>query len=75
MSASLNEPLRPELIARMLDDINQLAALSLTIDGFSRYREYRNWLVADGDGAEQIATVLTLYVLDLCECPPLAQMH
>lgn len=57
------------------DDVNHLAALSLTTKAFCSYRDYREWLIASGGPTEQIVPLLALYVWDVCECPRRKAKH
>jgi hypothetical protein len=61
--------------AGLFDHVNHLAALSLSAEAFGRYRGYREWLIADGNGGEQIVEILAMYVWDMCECPIARALH
>jgi hypothetical protein len=61
--------------AGLFDHVNHLAALSLSTEAFGRYRGYREWLMADGNGGQQIVEILAMYVWDMCECPAARALH
>jgi len=62
-------------VAGVFDNINRLAAISLTEEAFGRYRGYREWLIADDQDAEQVIVMLASYLWDVWERPPFRALH